>query len=279
MRHLIETLYGLCGCHADELLRLLTLRDGEPLPDAWLMELEGVLDRWGSLAPEHDQRPSISIVAGRKVHSYGSTSAGACLVWAQHIRLQCKLLPVSFSSDPAWVAQSRRLHASVDRADQRLTRRRVARRYGLESSTHIPASCLARSLDLVLLENITAKPSQQPASRDEEVKERIASDGSKVITAWDLARRAGSLRFVVQAIMRSLPLSRVERLMVEGIERPTWCCAPRDLPLMLAALDLHKDRKKTDKPIRGTALAAPAPSREIYERWAEDMRRHGQKRI
>lgn len=287
MHKLIQTLFALIGLHAQELLQLLSKRDAHlsraQQAKAWAAELAQAQARWGSAAPAHTQTPTSPTHAdhnGRQriTTTYrASTAAGACHVWAQHLRAAAGMALRKYSADPLWLQTSRYLHAThAGKAQQAAARAACAARYGLTSTTHLPASCFAMALDAVLLSAITGRPAPPPSTpptppAPKPTLQAQVWQGAEVYTARSIAQHTGALHLVVQQIVQTHPglhlSQRAAAGTLSGSRRAAWVCAAADLPVVLGAVERAQALRKGARVPRLQALAAPPPTHAAWHRY------------
>jgi hypothetical protein len=213
-----------CGVHAHSILALLLERDGEEKIEDWRREMEEALDDWGSRAPLHHQRPSVVASSnGRKVTHRALTSGAALLIWSQHLRRQLAQPLLSFTSDPAWTKASAELHASLKgelAKTKREARRWCSGRYGLSSTTHLPASALRIAVgDYLLTQRLASKPASKRADPRLRRVKPILSGGEERISSAHYAKAIGRSRFAIMVLFRQHdPGAREER--IDGVK--TW---------------------------------------------------------
>ena len=293
MHKLIQTLFALIGLHAQDLLSLLSKRDADlsraQQAQAWTAELAQAQARWGSAAPAHTQTPTSPTHTDdngrlRITTTYrASTAAGACHVWAQHLRSAAGLPLRKYSADPLWLQTSRYLHAShAGKAQQAAARAACAARYGLTSTTHLPASCFAMALDAVLLSAITGRPAPPPSTpptppapkptpKPTTLQAQTWQGTTAVYTARSIAQHTGCLHLVVQQIVQTLPglhlSQRAAAGTLSGTTRGGWICSCTDLPAVLGAVERAQALRKGARVPRLQALAAPAPTHDAWCRY------------
>ena len=212
-----------CGVHAHSILALLLERDGEERIEDWRREMNEALDDWGSRAPLHHQRASVVASNGRKVTHRALTSGAALLIWSQHLRRQLAQPLLTFTSDPAWTKASGELHASLKgelAKTKREARRWCSGRYGLSSTTHLPASALRIAVgDYLLTQRLASKPASQRADPRLRRVKAILSGGDERISSAHYAKAIGRSRFAIMVLFRQHdPGAREER--IEGLK--TW---------------------------------------------------------
>lgn len=182
LRQLHHDLVQLIGVHAYALTILLKARDGGVYPERWRSEIELLL-AWGGMGHPLGSAPTFTasgrgqdggelFIAKDLTGGLGELPqipvacpvAGHLLVWAQLLRQQLHLPLLNYNCDPlqqrtrAWLmAQVGELCelAGVPRRRKIIAgekaRRRIAARWGVPSTRHLPTSVLRREVTAELL--------------------------------------------------------------------------------------------------------------------------------